>query len=92
MLALDHVGKTYPNGVRAVHDVSLEVEPGEIVVIIGGMGNLRGTAIAGLGLGLAESYAGGFATAAMRDGISFAAMISMLLLRPQGLFGKTVRV
>jgi sulfonate transport system ATP-binding protein len=38
MLALDHVGKTYPNGVRAVHDVSLEVEPGEIAVIIGGSG------------------------------------------------------
>src|ERR1700730_13393961 len=36
MLVLDHVGKTYPNGVRAVHDVSLEVEPGEIAVIIGG--------------------------------------------------------
>src|SRR5207244_10487344 len=27
-----------PNGVRAVHDVSLEVEPGEIAVIIGGSG------------------------------------------------------
>ena len=38
MLALDHVGKTYPNGVRALHDVSLEVEPGEIAVIIGGSG------------------------------------------------------
>jgi sulfonate transport system ATP-binding protein len=38
MLALDHVGKTYPNGVRAVHDVSLEVEPGEIAVVIGGSG------------------------------------------------------
>jgi sulfonate transport system ATP-binding protein len=38
MLALDHVGKTYPNGVRALHDVSLDVEPGEIAVIIGGSG------------------------------------------------------
>jgi sulfonate transport system ATP-binding protein len=38
MLALDHVGKTYPNGVRAVHEVSLEVAPGEIAVIIGGSG------------------------------------------------------
>src|ERR1043166_6855273 len=38
MLVLGHVGKTYPNGVRAVHDLSLEVEPGEIVVIIGGSG------------------------------------------------------
>jgi sulfonate transport system ATP-binding protein len=38
MLTLDHVGKTYPNGVRAVHDLSLEVAPGEIAVIIGGSG------------------------------------------------------
>jgi sulfonate transport system ATP-binding protein len=38
MLVLDHVGKTYPNGVRAVSDLSLAVEPGEIAVIIGGSG------------------------------------------------------
>jgi sulfonate transport system ATP-binding protein len=38
MLSLDHVGKTYPNGVRAVHDLSLDVESGEIAVIIGGSG------------------------------------------------------
>jgi sulfonate transport system ATP-binding protein len=38
MLSFDHVGKTYPNGVRALDGVSLEVAPGEIVVIIGGSG------------------------------------------------------
>src|SRR5215470_4266076 len=38
MLVLQHLGKTYPNGVRALHDLSLEVEGGEIVVIIGGSG------------------------------------------------------
>src|SRR5262249_32685407 len=45
MLALDHVGKTYPNGVRAVHDLSLEVEPGEIAVIIGGSGCGKSTVL-----------------------------------------------
>jgi sulfonate transport system ATP-binding protein len=35
---LDRVGKTYPNGVRALEGVSLEVAPGEILVIIGGSG------------------------------------------------------
>ena len=30
MLALDRVGKTYPNGVRALDGVSLDVAPGEI--------------------------------------------------------------
>src|SRR5207237_6897799 len=35
MLVLDRVGKTYPNGVRALDGISLEVAPGEILVVIG---------------------------------------------------------
>ena len=62
------------------------------VVIIGGMGNVWGSALAGLALGLAESFAGGLGNAAMRDAIAFLAMIAMLLARPQGLFGRSVRV
>lgn len=62
------------------------------VVIIGGMGNLSGAMLAGLLLGVAESMAGGVLGAAYRDGIGFVLMIGMLLLRPQGLFGKSVRV
>jgi len=38
MLVLDRVGKTYPNGVRALDGISLEVMPGEILVVIGGSG------------------------------------------------------
>src|ERR1700747_299928 len=38
MLVLDHIGKTYPNGVHALGGVSLEVELGEIVAVIGGSG------------------------------------------------------
>lgn len=62
------------------------------VVIIGGMGNIPGAMLAGLLLGVAESMAGGVLGAAYRDGIGFVLMILMLLLRPQGLFGKSVRV
>ena len=62
------------------------------VVIIGGMGNVFGSALAGVLLGVAESFAGGLLNTAVRDGIGFTLMILMLLLRPQGIFGKSVRV
>jgi sulfonate transport system ATP-binding protein len=51
MLALDRVGKTYPNGVHALERFSAEIQPGEIVAIIGGSGCGKSTllrAIAGL--------------------------------------------
>jgi sulfonate transport system ATP-binding protein len=38
MLALKNVGKTYPNGVHALEGATLEVGPGEIVVVVGGSG------------------------------------------------------
>jgi sulfonate transport system ATP-binding protein len=38
MLALANIGKTYPNGVRALDGVTLRVAPGEIVAVVGGSG------------------------------------------------------
>jgi len=51
MLALNAVGKTYPNGVHALERFSAEVRPGEIVSVIGGSGCGKSTllrAVAGL--------------------------------------------
>lgn len=62
------------------------------IVIIGGMGNLPGALLAGLALGVLESLAGGLLSTSLRDGVSFAAMILVLLLYPHGLFGRTVRL
>ena len=51
MLVLDQVGKTYPNGVHALHRFTARIPQGEIVAIIGGSGCGKSTllrAIAGL--------------------------------------------
>src|SRR5258707_2563265 len=51
MVALDAIGKIYPNGVHALERFSAEIRLGEIVAIIGGSGCGKSTllrAIAGL--------------------------------------------
>lgn len=62
------------------------------IIIIGGLGNVSGAAIAAITLGVLESLVGGFLPQVLVDGMAFAAMILVLLIRPQGLFGRGVRV
>jgi sulfonate transport system ATP-binding protein len=49
MLVLELVGKTYPNGVHALGGVSLDVELGEIVAVIGGSGCGKSTLLRAIG-------------------------------------------
>jgi sulfonate transport system ATP-binding protein len=49
MLVLDRVGKTYPNGVYALGGVSIDVELGEIVAVIGGSGCGKSTLLRAIG-------------------------------------------
>ena len=62
------------------------------IIIIGGLGNIAGAAIAAVSLGILESFVGGFFPLVMVDALAFISMIAILLLRPQGLFGRGVRV
>jgi branched-chain amino acid transport system permease protein len=62
------------------------------IIIIGGLGNIAGAAVAAVTLGMLESVIGGFLPLVMVDALVFSSMIAMLLVRPQGLFGRGVRV
>jgi branched-chain amino acid transport system permease protein len=62
------------------------------LVIIGGMGNVAGTGIAAVTLGIMESFGGGFLSPVLVDAMAFIAMIAVLLVKPQGLFGRGVRL
>ena len=62
------------------------------LVIIGGLGNVAGTGIAAVALGVMESLAGGFLPLVLVDAMAFIVMIAVLLVRPQGLFGRGVRI
>lgn len=62
------------------------------IIIIGGLGNIAGAAVAAVALGILESLMSGFLPLVMVDALAFVAMIAILLFRPQGLFGQGVRV
>ncbi len=59
-----------------------------VAAVFGGIGNVPGAMVGGLVLGLAEEYVAGYALSSYRDGIAFAMLILVLLLRPAGLFGR----
>jgi branched-chain amino acid transport system permease protein len=63
------------------------------LVIIGGLGSLGGAVLAGIALGVVESWIGGFFEIIWQETAAFVAMIAVLLVRPHGLFGRAgVRV
>jgi branched-chain amino acid transport system permease protein len=60
------------------------------VVIVGGFGNIPGTVLAGVLLGVAESLGGGFISATYQDSIVFVILAIALIVRPTGLVGERV--
>lgn len=62
-----------------------------IIVVIGGLGSLTGTLAAGIALGVIDSLTVTYLTSAYNNVVTFLLLIVILLIRPQGLFGKEVR-
>jgi branched-chain amino acid transport system permease protein len=63
---------------------------GIAVIILGGMGDIRGAMIGGLFLGFAEVLSVAYVGSTMRDAVAFGLLFLILLVRPQGLFGKVL--
>jgi branched-chain amino acid transport system permease protein len=55
--------------------------------ILGGYGSTLGAVVGGLLLGVLESFGAGFISSAYKDAIAFLILLSILFVRPAGLFG-----
>ncbi len=61
---------------------------GFAVIIVGGLGNIRGALVAGLVLGLLETMTAGYIASSLKDAVGFALLVLTLWFRPVGLFGR----
>lgn len=79
------------NAVSPFMGVSMSIK-GVAVMLVGGLGSVYGAMAGGLLLGAVEVLSVGYLASSYRDGFSFALMVLVLLLRPQGLFSTGTRV
>ncbi|HET7616356.1 MAG TPA: branched-chain amino acid ABC transporter permease [Bacillales bacterium] len=74
------------NSVNAQMGLSVGLK-GLAIIILGGMGNVKGAVVGGMILGLSETFIVVAGFSGYRDAIAFIMIIIILLIRPQGLFG-----
>jgi branched-chain amino acid transport system permease protein len=60
------------------------------IALFAGMGSIPGAVVGGYLLGFIESFAMGYLDSSYRDLFAYVVMIAILLVRPQGLFGRRV--
>ena len=61
-----------------------------VAAVLGGIGNVRGAVVGSLIMGLSEQYIVVYGLPTLRDAVAYGFLIGILLLRPKGLFGKTL--
>lgn len=62
-----------------------------IIVVMGGIGNVLGCVIAGLLLGVSEALVASFIDPGLTLAVNFALFLTVLLVKPAGLFGRATR-
>ena len=75
------------NTIRVEMGLAVELK-GLAVIIVGGLGSLPGAMVGGLILGLAEVFSIVWIGSGWRDAVAFSLLFAILLIRPQGLFGR----
>lgn len=58
--------------------------------IIGGFGDVKGSIVGGLALGVIETLGAHYVSVPFKDGFAFLVLFAFLLIRPQGLFGERI--
>lgn len=61
-----------------------------IAAVLGGVGAIHGAVLGGLLIGISEVFVSAFLSSTLRDGIIFLILLLVLLLRPNGFFGKMI--
>lgn len=61
-----------------------------VAAVLGGIGNLTGAMVGGLLMGVIETLVVGYLSSTYRDAIAFVLLIAILLIKPSGLFGRSV--
>lgn len=79
------IGLTY-DAIEPMMGVSMGFK-GLAVLILGGLGNIKGAMVGGFLLGVAEILTVAYGASAYRDAVAFGLIIVILFWRPQGLFG-----
>ena len=59
-----------------------------VVVVLGGMGSVAGAVIGGFIIGITQTLTGFFVSVELKDVVALLLFILILLVRPQGLFGR----
>ena len=63
---------------------------GFVVVIVGGLGDIRGALLAGLLLGIIEVMTAAYVDSSLKEAVAFLILVAVLWTRPAGLFGRAV--
>jgi len=62
-----------------------------VAAVLGGIGSIPGAAVGGLLMGIIESMVSGYWSSTLRDAVAFGILILILLVKPSGIFGTSIR-